>query len=82
MARYKCKCKNGKTWSGSDDACNKNASNCRLCCAGWVYGGVDSGRTGGIGGGSNRPSEGVIIRTGDHRRFQNIKRVNRNIYNL
>jgi hypothetical protein len=38
---YTCTCKNGKTWSGNNSACNDNASNCKQCCRG-QYGGVGS----------------------------------------
>ena len=38
---YTCTCKNGKTWSGNNSACNDNASKCKQCCSG-QYGGVGS----------------------------------------
>lgn len=38
---YNCTCKNGKTWSGTNSACNDNASKCKQCCSGG-YGGVGS----------------------------------------
>ena len=50
------------------------------CCNNLYEG--DYGRRGRNSNSPNRPSQDVVKKTGDGRRFRNILKINRNIYNL
>lgn len=90
-----CKCANGTTVTRGvkppADCSSNRTTGCEGCCDGGVLdtGGRIVGTNRGVRSfittrsrGRYQPSQGVIRKTGDHRRFSNIKRINRNIYNI